>query len=320
MSGRSQGATTSVTRRSDKLNAWAAHHRRVSIETLQQLIANPFSSAMTWLVIGIALGLPAILFVVLQNVADISGDWGGKPRMSLYLNPEVTVKAARNFSGEIERRADVATSVFISSDDALREFQNRSGFGEVLSTLDRNPLPHVIEVIPVSPDPMELSSLVTTWEEHELIERVSVDLNWLERLFALLVFAERLVTALASVLALGVMLVMGNTIRLAIENRRQEIEIVKLVGGTDAFVRRPFLYLGFWYGLGGAVVALLLLWLSLFLLSEPVEQLAQSYRDDFALHGPGFGGGLLILLTGAALGTLGAILAVSRHLSDIEPR
>jgi len=317
---KNKGATTSITRRSDKLNAWAAHHRRVSIETLQQLLANPFSSAMTWLVIGIALGLPAILFVVLQNVADISGDWGGKARMSLYLDTEVTVDVGRGFSAEIERRGDIEKALFISSDDALREFQNRSGFGEVLSTLDRNPLPHVIEVIPVSPDPLELSSLVSVWEEHELVERVSVDLKWLERLFALLVFAERLVTALASVLALGVMLVMGNTIRLAIENRRQEIEVVKLVGGTDAFVRRPFLYLGFWYGLGGAVVALLLLWLSLFLLSSPVEQLAQSYRDDFALHGPGFLGALLLLIIGALLGTLGAILAVSRHLADIEPQ
>ncbi len=320
MNARTQGATTSITRRTDRLKGWASHHARVSKETLQQLIANPFSSTMTWLVIGIALGLPAILFVVLQNVADISGDWGGKPRVSLYLQADVTVEAGRGFARGIENRDDIETASFISSDDALREFQNRSGFGEVLSTLDRNPLPHVIEVIPVSQDPMALSSLVSGWEEHELIERVSVDLKWLERLFALLIFAERLVTALASVLGLGVMLVMGNTIRLAIENRRQEIEVVKLVGGTDAFVRRPFLYLGFWYGLGGAFVALLLLQLSLFLLSSPVEQLAQSYRDGFALHGPGFLGGLLLLLIGALLGTLGAILAVSRHLAEIEPQ
>lgn len=320
MNAKTQGATSSVTRPTDRLNAWAAHHRRVSLETLGQLMATPFSSTMTWLVIGIALGLPAILLVVLQNVAEISGDWGGKPRMSLYLKEEVTVQAGRSFANDLERRDDVEAAIFISADDALREFQNRSGFGEVLSTLDRNPLPHVIEVVPESPNPMALSSLVLIWEEHELVDRVSVDLKWLERLFALLVFAERLVTALASVLALGVMLVMGNTIRLAIENRRQEIEVVKLVGGTDAFVRRPFLYLGFWYGLGGAIVALILLHLSLFLLSSPVEQLAQSYRDDFALHGPGILGALALLAVGALLGTLGAILAVSRHLSDIEPR
>ena len=319
MNPKTQGATASITSRADRLRAWAAHHRRVSVETLLRLLANPFPSMMTWLVIGIALGLPAILLVVLQNVGDVTGDWGGKPRISLYLKAEVTIGAARDLAGQIERREDVGRTLFITSDDALREFQQRSGFGAVLSTLDRNPLPHVIEVEPVSPDPLRLSSLVGLWEEHHLIDRVSVDLKWLERLFALLVFAERLVTALAFVLGLGVMLVMGNTIRLAIENRRQEIEVVKLVGGTDAFVRRPFLYLGFWYGLGGAVVAWLLLQVSLLLLSGPVELLARNYRNEFALDGPGFTGALLLLLAGALLGILGAVLAVSRHLAEIEP-
>ena len=151
------------------------------------------------------------------------------------------------------------------------------------------------------------------------VDRVSVDLQWLERLFAILSFSRRLVTAFGLVLALGVLLVMGNTIRLAIENRRQEIEVVKLVGGTDAFVRRPFLYLGFWYGLGGALLACLLLQISLLVLSAPVEVLAQSYRDDFALQGPGLTGILLLLVTGSLLGVLGSLIAVSRHLAAIEP-
>ena len=121
------------------------------------------------------------------------------------------------------------------------------------------------------------------------------------------------------VLALGVLLIIGNTIRLAIENRRSEIEIVKLVGGTDSFVRRPFLYLGFWYGIGGALVAWVLVQGSLVFLSAPVETIAQSYRDDFALSGPGILDSTIILLAGTGLGVSGALLAVSRHLSDIEP-
>ena len=207
----------------------------------------------------------------------------------------------------------------MSSTSALQEFQRRSGFGDVLSSLDRNPLPHVIEVVPANPDPIDLGKLVSAWKANLLVGNVSVDLQWLERLFALLVFAERLVTALAIVLGLGVMLIMGNTIRLAIENRRQEIEVIKLVGGTDAFVRRPFLYLGFWYGLGGAVTAFFLLQTSLYFLATPVEMLAQSYRDDFALQGPGFLGNLLLLVAGSILGIIGSVLAVSRHLADIEP-
>lgn len=315
----SSGATTSVTGTGDRLNSWFAHHRRVMSSTWFELLSTPTSSLMTWVVIGIALALPAILFAVLQNVSTLSGDWGGKPKISLYLSQGTPVTEARDFAESLDRSTDVESSTFISAEKALIEFQERSGFGNVLNTLDRNPLPHVIEVVPANPDPLVLSGLIATWEGESLVERASVDLQWLERLFAILIFAERLVTALALVLALGVMLIMGNTIRLAIENRRQEIEIIKLVGGTDGFVRRPFLYLGFWYGLGGAFIALLLLEASLLFLSGPVETLAQSYQDDFALSGPGFLGYLLLLASGAGLGVLGSILAVGRHLSEIEP-
>ena len=313
------GATVTKTGLRDRLVAWLSHHQRVSLSTLAELLGNPFTSLMTWLVIGIALGLPLILYVVLQNVSSISGDWGGKPRVVLYLTQEVTLEGGQALAMEIEQRDDIEETVFVSSARALQEFQRRSGFGDVLSTLDRNPLPHVIEVVPVNPDPLDLGKLVSAWEVNMLVENVSVDLQWLERLFALLVFAERLVTALAIVLGLGVMLIMGNTIRLAVESRRQEIEVIKLVGGTDAFVRRPFLYLGFWYGLGGAVTAFFLLQTSLYFLSTPVEMLAQSYRDDFALQGPGFLGNLLLLASGSILGIIGSVLAVSRHLADIEP-
>lgn len=313
------GATVAKTDRRDRLVAWLSHHRRVCLSTLAELLGNPVSSMMTWLVIGIALGLPLILYVVLQNVSSISGDWGGKPRVALYLTQEATLQAGQALTRQIEQRVDIDEAVFISSTNALQEFQRRSGFGEVLSTLDRNPLPHVIEVVPANPDPIDLKRLVSAWEVNALIGNVSVDLQWLERLFALLVFAERLVTALAIVLGLGVMLIMGNTIRLAIENRRQEIEVIKLVGGTDAFVRRPFLYLGFWYGLGGAVTAFFLLQTSLYFLSSPVEMLAQSYRDNFALQGLDLLGNLLLLVSGSILGIIGSVLAVSRHLVDIEP-
>ena len=313
------GATVTKTGLRDRLVAWLSHHQRVSLSTLAELLGSPFTSLMTWLVIGIALGLPLILYVVLQNVSSISGDWGGKPRVVLYLTQEVTLEGGQALAMEIEQRDDIEETVFVSSTRALQEFQRRSGFGDVLSTLDRNPLPHVIEVVPVNPNPLDLGKLVSAWEVNMLVENVSVDLQWLERLFALLVFAERLVTALAIVLGLGVMLIMGNTIRLAIESRRQEIEVIKLVGGTDAFVRRPFLYLGFWYGLGGAVTAFFLLQTSLYFLSTPVEMLAQSYRDDFALQGPGFLGNLLLLVSGSILGIIGSVLAVSRHLADIEP-
>ncbi|MBT4494723.1 MAG: cell division protein [Gammaproteobacteria bacterium] len=314
------GATVAVTGAGGRLRSWAQHHQRVFTSTIRELFANPVASLMTWLVIGIALALPAILYVMLHNISMISGDWGGKPRVSLFLAQEVSMDTGRELALRLEAQPGIEQIKFISSEQALKDFQHRSGFGEVLGTLERNPLPHVIEVVPEESDPIALSDMITSWGKLEAIERVSVDLQWLERLFALLRFAERLVLALAIVLGLGVMLIMGNTIRLAIENRRQEIEVVKLVGGTDGFVRRPFLYLGFWYGFGGALIAFLLVQLSLAFLTGPVETLAQSYRDDYALQGPGITGSLLLLLIGAALGVLGSVLAVSKHLADIEPQ
>ena len=284
------------------------------------MLENPLSSLMTWLVIGIALALPGILYVMLNNIADVSTDWGGKPRVSLYLQKEVTKDAGDALAKEIRVSASVDEVRFVSSEAALKDFQQRSGFGDVLNSLDRNPLPHVIEVVLVSSEPMALTGLMAGWESDRRIAKVSVDLAWLERLFALLQFGERLVWSLSLVLALGVVLIMGNTIRLAIENRRQEIEVIKLFGATDSFVRRPFLYLGFWYGFGGATIAMILLQSSLVFLAEPVEMLAQSYRDDFALQGPGAGGVLFLLLMGSLLGIAGALVAVSRHLRLIEPR
>ena len=284
------------------------------------MLENPLSSLMTWLVIGIALALPGILYVMLNNIADVSTDWGGKPRVSLYLQKEVTKDAGDALAKEIRVSASVDEVRFVSSEAALKDFQQRSGFGDVLNSLDRNPLPHVIEVVLVSSEPMALTGLMAGWESDRRIAKVSVDLAWLERLFALLQFGERLVWSLSLVLALGVVLIMGNTIRLAIENRRQEIEVIKLFGATDSFVRRPFLYLGFWYGFGGATIAMILLQSSLVFLAEPVELLAQSYRNDFALQGPGAGGVLFLLLMGSLLGIAGALVAVSRHLRLIEPR
>lgn len=316
---KSAGATVAVTSVRGKAGAWINHHRKVAIESLASLLSEWVTSLMTWLVIGIALALPIILYVMLVNIGQLGRDWDGSPRISLYLQHNAPESGARALRQILLKRPDIDSALFISSDDALVEFKAFSGFGDVLNTLDENPLPAVIEIKPSSSELGQLRLLVISLEEYDLVESVSFDLEWVERLFAMLQFGERLVVSLGFVLALGVLLVIGNTIRLAIENRRSEIEIIKLVGGTDRFVRRPFLYLGFWYGAGGALVAWLLLQGSLLFLAAPVEILAQSYRDDFALTGLSVLDSLAILLGGSSLGILGAIVAVRRHLREIEP-
>jgi cell division transport system permease protein len=300
--------------------SWLVNHGVVARQSLTELIRAWGASMMTWLVIGIALALPAILYLLLANVGGVSADWAGKPKLSVYLVQQADEEAGVAFTAVVAKMPSVASATYISRAEALREFQAMSGFGDVLTSLDSNPLPAVVEVVPSVEQPVDLRLLVVNLEAMELVESVSLDLAWIERLFAMLALGQRFVTALAFFLALGVLLSIGNTIRLAIENRRAEIEVVKLVGGTDGFVRRPFLYLGFWYGLGGAMIAWIMVEISLMLLAGPVDRLVRSYDDEFSLIGFGWGASFVLLATGAVLGILGAVIAVGRHLHEIEPQ
>lgn len=302
------------------LRSWFANHRRVAISTLSDMLRMWASSLMTWLVIGVALALPAILYLLLVNVSDVSADWGGNPRISVYVKNDVSDADARATAMRLGALEGVASVHYISRAAALKEFKARSGFGDVLSTLGKNPLPPVVVVEPAMQTPAQIKLLATKIRGMTNVDSVSLDVAWIERLYAIVSLGERLVAALAFFLGLGVLLSIGNTIRLAIESRRSEIEVVKLVGGTDSFVRRPFLYLGFWYGVGGAVLAWIMVESSIAFLSAPVDRLVQSYNDSFALLGLGPGTTLVLLVGGGMLGVLGAALAVRRHLHDIEPR
>ena len=246
---KSTGATTLVTGNSDRIRAWVAHHKSVLSVTILHLLEHKLSSLMNWLVIGIALTIPILLYVMLNNFSALSGNLGGDPRVSLYLDSGVKQRVGERIAEEISNNALVEAAHFISSEAALKDFQQRSGIPDVMDSLERKTLPHSIEVILNTIDPIAQKELVAAWESSDSIARVSFDLAWVERLVAFLKIGERLVGALSIVLGLGVIVIMGNTIRLTIENRREEIEVIKLVGGTDSFVRRPFLYLGISYGL-----------------------------------------------------------------------
>lgn len=275
---------------------------------------------MTWLVIGIAMALPAILYLLLSNVTALGGDWDGQPRISVYLKQQIDDNAGREFMRTLALEQEVLAVDYISADEALLEFQARSGLANVIASLGVNPLPAVIEITPSANQAVAMKMLVLRLEGDQRVESVDLDLEWIERLLALVALGERFVTALSCFLGLGVLLSIGNTIRLAIENRRAEIEVVKLVGGTDSFVRRPFLYLGFWYGAGGAMMAWVLVEVSFLFLSGPIERLMASYSDAFAMSGLSLLNSLFLLGFGALLGVIGAGLAVSRHLHAIEPR
>ncbi len=317
-----QGASQSKTTLLGRLRSWLMHNRQVAGESLQRLLMTPMASMMTWLVIGIALALPMGLYVALGNVEMLSRGWDGAAQISLFLRFEVTEAEGRQLTKKLALRADVQSAQYVSRREALEEFQSLSGFAEVLGNLDENPLPALVIVRPQDSDATAdiTEQLLQDLRKMPDVELAQLDLEWVQRLYAMMRLGRHMVMALASLLALGVLLVIGNTIRLAIENRRDEILVIKLVGGTDAFVRRPFLYTGMWFGLGGAITAWLIILLSLFWLSAPVAELAGLYDSQFALRGPGIVDTLGLWITGAILGLLGAGLAVNRHLDAIEPQ
>jgi cell division transport system permease protein len=276
---------------------------------------------MTWLVLGVALSLPGVLYVALDNMARLGSDWEASPQISLFLGKTVGTKGRGALVERLESRQEIAAVRFVSADQALSEFQQLSGLGDVLASLSANPLPAVIVVRPTEQMPAsEIESLaeeLAAWPE---VEDLALDVQWLQRLQSIMEIGQRITLALAGLLSLGVLLVIGNTIRLAIENRRDEILIVKLVGGTNAFVRRPFLYTGLWYGLGGGLLAWLMLLLAVIWLDAPVLALADLYHSQFELSALGVAESLALCSGAALLGLLGAWLAVSRHLGEIEPK
>lgn len=319
--GRREGASHSRTGLRDRYNGWVRHHRLSAADSLYRVLDNPVSSAMTWLVIGIALALPTGLNVALDNVDQLSASWDSPAQISLFLQDGVSGDRARQLQAELTEREDVAEARFVSRDDALEEFRTLSGFADVLASLQDNPLPHLILVSPAGGSAeVAAAALRQDLQAYPDVAQAVLDMEWLQRLGSLMELSRRAVLAVGGMLVLGVLLILGNTIRLAIESRREEIVIVKLVGGSDAFVRRPFLYTGLWYGVGGGFFAGILVAASLWFLQGPVSELARLYQSEFQLRGLGIMGGLNLVILGGLLGLAGAWMAVARHLVQIQPR
>lgn len=318
--GNSANKRTSITAQS-QWQAYIQHHRLMAVDSLQRLLSSFSSSLMTWLVLAIALSLPMTLYVSLENVKQLSRTWDQSSQMSVYLKTGTKDRFADALVTDLKSWPQVQAVEYISPDRALNEFKASTGLTDVIEGLDTNPLPGVISVIPNlgNKDNGGLEALEQRLLAQAHVASVQLDLLWVKRLYQFMDLGQRLVWALAALLGLAVLLIIGNTIRLSIESRRDEIRVVKLVGGTDAFVRRPFLYTGIWFGLGGGLIAWILLSAGLYWLSGPVERLISLYGSEFVLKGLGLGDSLLLIFDGVLLGWLGAWLAVSRHLSQIEP-
>jgi len=303
-----------------QLHAWLESHRSSVVDSLRRLVKQPFGSFFTCLVMAIALSLPMGLSLLLDNVERLGGTWQRAAQISLYLQMDASAEQGEALRTQIEAMPAVSAAQWISSEQALAEFQEQSGLGEALKELPDNPLPGVVLVTPHEVDKAGLEALRQTLAQLPRVQQAQLDLLWVERLSAILNLGERFVFGLSLLLILALLLVIGNTIRLQIENRRTEIEVIKLVGGTDGYVRRPFLYMGALYGLGAGLLAWVVLVFGLDWLNDAVVRLAGLYGSSFALAGVPLGDGLALLCGAVLLGYVGAWLAVARHLNELAPK
>lgn len=300
---------------------WFARHFNTAGDSLGRLVRQPFASLMIILVIAVTLALPAALNLALKNFTVISGSWDDALDFSVFLDTGLSVSEAEGIARLIGQRADVEDVQLISAADALAEFKQQSGFGDALDHLAENPLPHTLVVRPSAANTSQ--SMILLREELASLpetELVQVDTEWVQRFHAILEIVQRAVMIGAGLLGLAIIVVIGNTIRLEIQNRRDEIEVTKLIGASNAFVRRPFLWSGFWYGLFGSLLGLGLVWYGLYLLQPAVTRLAGLYQSGLTVLTLGLQDSLAIIGIGIALGLIGSWFAAARHMRAIEPR
>lgn len=297
-----------------------SRHRAALADAFRRLIHQPFGSLMTLAVLAIALALPAGLYLLLKNAGDLLSGWEEQAQISLFLRDQTTPDQARALQQQIRGLPGIRAVRYIDKAAALREFRQISGFGDALKALQDNPLPAslVVGVDPTYYRPDQIEHLVKTWSGDPRVEVAQYDLDWVVRLQAILHLVMRAVSLLAGFLAIGIMLIIGNTIRLSILSRHEEIAVAKLVGAGNGFIRLPFLYHGLVQGALAGLLAWGMIALGIALLQAPTMALASLYGEIFRLRYLPPDQGALLVAAGALLGMSGSWLSTQRHLRRIR--
>ena len=296
-------------------------HVQQAMSSIGELWRNPLSSIMTMAVLGVSLSLPAALQVLVKNAESITHNWDSAAQISLFIDPKYSEQRTQSLITRIKVFPEVADINYISREQALLEFQTLSGFGDALSYLDTNPLPAVVMVTPTNrySSPEGAKTLLQKLQKQPEVSFGRLDIEWLERLQAVVNLLERTVSAIAILLIFAVILIIGNTIRLAIMNRRTEIEVMKLVGATEGFIQRPFLYTGIWYGVIGGILAWIIINLLVWYLDGALAELLGLYGSQISMQTLTLNELLQLVAIASFLGWLGSYISVRQHISTIEP-
>jgi cell division transport system permease protein len=291
------------------------------LRTVKRRIFNPpLAGLLNILVIGIALSLPTGMYVLLQNAQGLVLQLSGTPQISVFLNMDTRADDIERLRKQFLQHPGIDHVEFVPRDQALQQLKQSTGLADVIGGLEKNPLPDAFVIHPKTGNAQTLDTLRSEIGNLPKVEQSQLDSAWAYKLEALLKFANLAVLILASLLSLALIAITFNTIRLQILTQRDEIEVSKLIGASDSFIRRPFLYFGSVQGLLGGIAAYLIVTVSLALLNQPLGSLSQLYASQFTLHSLDFGDSLSLLLFSLYLGWLGAWLSVAKHLSQIEPR
>jgi cell division transport system permease protein len=302
------------------IRAWLAQHGFVFFLTFKRLIATPITSLLSVIVMGIALSLPVGIYVLMENLRSISGPTANTPQMSLFLKLETQTEDIARIKQRLEDDSQVVSFQFIPKDVALHQLQQNNGLTSITASLIRNPLPDAFIVHTLKGTSETLEQLRTTMQQWPEIEHVQFDSGWIERLNALLKLGRFVVLMLATLLSIAIIAIMFNTIRLQILTKQDEIEISKLIGATDSFIRRPFLYFGTIQGFASGVIAWSIIAFAIEAINEEFVELTHLYSFELHLQHLSSGDSISLLLFSAWLGWLGARLSVASHLWQIEPR
>ena len=305
----------------DKLQAYRDHHAHALFSSLGRLVATPFTSIMTITVLALSIALASGFYIMVINVQQLTENLETSNQISLFLKDSVSNEDAVRLAGDIRKNSSVQSVKVISKEQALEEFKTYSGFGAAITVLEKNPLPIVIQVLPKNAlkDKKELETLFKTFEQFNEVDYAQVDMQWVERLQSMVEVA-RCATALFSfMIALGVLFIIGNTIRLELQNRKDEVIIAKLVGATNAFISRPFLYTGFWIGFISGISAWFIVAILMLILRQPVEKLSGLYEGDLHLIFLGFTETLALLLIASLLGVLSSWAVLVFQLRHTRP-
>lgn len=303
------------------LHAYLLNHAHSLLFSLGRLARTPFTSIMTVLVLAVAVSLAGGFYILVANVQQLTGNLEASNQMSLFLKNHISDAAGEKLALHLKENSQIASVKFISKKQAMEEFKTHSGFGEALDALDSNPLPNVIQILPKDSlnGDTDLAKLSQEFRQLQEVEFVQVDMQWVEKLQVIIVIAKRGVSLVSVLLGFAVVFITGNTIRLELQNRQQEVFISKLVGATQSFIQRPFLYTGFWLGFSAGFLAWIIVTVMMLILEGPVERLSSMYDGSFQLLFLSFSEFILLLMISSLLAVLGSWMVLYYQLQKIKP-